>query len=592
MVARLPEEHAGAPAEAAYLRQLGLLARQTARTPVAVILADSFVLWLFVRHASLPWFYVWFAVSAALLFGRMSYFRRLSARPVEDQLRSGPVVMGWFFCIGLARAWMVAMAANAGAVEEQYLVTMISVGLAAGAVGSVGGMVRPWGAWVTPLTLGLLGLWISNGTVEGYWIAVLLVLLFVLLTLHVRDYGRMLVQQVELTESLRTERDRAEQAIAARTRFFAAASHDLRQPLAVLRWYGDAVLLHAQHLQHEPLQSIGQGIARAVEHAEPMVRKYLDIARLEAGAVEVNPERIDVARLLQDVCESFAQEAQTRALALRLELTASAAPLCVWTDRGHARSILDNLTGNALKYTRHGSVVLSACIVERDDGQRVRIEVRDTGIGITPAHQVHIFDEFYQVDNPQRSAGQGLGLGLSIARRQARLIGTEIELQSAVGHGSVFAFELPAAAGAASPAADLVPVSWPSRQVVVVDDEADVRHALQTLLVSAGWGVRTASDLDGVLRVAGEGFVPDAILVDYRLANHQTGAKLLEELAARGCCWPAVFLTGDTAPDRLREIAAEGRPVLHKPVALEEIVAKVGQVLGDTPSRIEPRAVQ
>jgi CheY-like chemotaxis protein len=277
---------------------------------------------------------------------------------------------------------------------------------------------------------------------------------------------------------------------------------------------------------------------------------------------------------------------------LRLELTASAAPLCVWTDRGHARSILDNLTGNALKYTRHGSVVLSACIVERDDGQRVRIEVRDTGIGITPAHQVHIFDEFYQVDNPQRSAGQGLGLGLSIARRQARLIGTEIELQSAVGHGSVFAFELPAAAGAASPAADLVPVSWPSRQVVVVDDEADVRHALQTLLVSAGWGVRTASDLDGVLRVAGEGFVPDAILVDYRLANHQTGAKLLEELAARGCCWPAVFLTGDTAPDRLREIAAEGRPVLHKPVALEEIVAKVGQVLGDTPSRIEPRAVQ
>jgi signal transduction histidine kinase/CheY-like chemotaxis protein len=453
-------------------------------------------------------------------------------------------------------------------------------------------MVRPWGAWVTPLTLGLLGLWISNGTVEGYWIAVLLVLLFVLLTLHVRDYGRMLVQQVELTESLRTERDRAEQAIAARTRFFAAASHDLRQPLAVLRWYGDAVLLHAQHLQHEPLQSIGQGIARAVEHAEPMVRKYLDIARLEAGAVEVNPERIDVARLLQDVCESFAQEAQTRALALRLELTASAAPLCVWTDRGHARSILDNLTGNALKYTRHGSVVLSACIVERDDGQRVRIEVRDTGIGITPAHQVHIFDEFYQVDNPQRSAGQGLGLGLSIARRQARLIGTEIELQSAVGHGSVFAFELPAATGAASPAADLVPVSWPSRQVVVVDDEADVRHALQTLLVSAGWGVRTASDLDGVLRVAGEGFVPDAILVDYRLANHQTGAKLLEELAARGCCWPAVFLTGDTAPDRLREIAAEGRPVLHKPVALEEIVAKVGQVLGDTPSRIEPRAVQ
>jgi len=129
--------------------------------------------------------------------------------------------------------------------------------------------VRCFLAWAAPVCAALCGLWLTHGTFEGIWIAVLVVLMFAVLAAYVRDFGQSLAQQMQLNDRLRAERDRAETAIAARSRFFAAASHDLRQPLGVMRWYGDAVRMHAQTLGHEALRNIGEGIGRGTQdHGE------------------------------------------------------------------------------------------------------------------------------------------------------------------------------------------------------------------------------------------------------------------------------------------------------------------------------------
>ena len=582
-----------APVRMVHARQLQRVCVQVGRSPYVVLPSDAFIAWLLMRSGSGLWVLGWVLLSALTAIGRAAHGRRMARGSLAPGVLDERLLLAWFFVVGMTRIWPIGLAFNGSHDELHYLVTLIMMGLAAGGVTTSAGVTVLFVAWIVPVWAALVSGWLSTRSFEGPWISLLLTLMFALLVGYVRDYGRSLERELESAEKLRierdraesereraeTERERAEKAIVARTRFFAAASHDLRQPLGVLRWYGDAVVAHATRLDHEALLSIGEGIGRALERAEPLVRKYLDIARIDAHSFDVMAEPCNLAGLLELIRDAYAREAIERNLVLRTELGSSAALLSTISDEGILQSILDNLVGNALKFTPSGEVVLDACRIE-EPAPRIRVRVRDTGIGISRADHEHIFDDFYQVGNLARASSKGVGLGLAIARRQSDLLGVKLHLDSAPGRGSTFWFDLPVvddpiASAAPAPARPDSMAQSHTHAVLVVDDEPEVRLSLRLMLEAEGWRVRTASGLQQALDELQVGFAPDALVVDFRLQGELTGTELVSELRASGCAAPAVVVTGDTDPDRLALIARAGLPMLHKPVQGRELIATI-----------------
>ena len=584
--------------------QLQLVRDQLRRSPFVVALIDVFLAWLLMRAGVSAWILVWVAFSCMLQVGRAFDVQRMVRRqpaPTPADMRR---VYLWFFVLGVVRAWPIVVGFRTNDSEVHFLVTLVTIGSAAGGLGSAAGLVKAYAAWVLPLGGVLVGAWLSHNNFEGRWIAVLLTLLLGLLVLNVRSYGLTLQQLGEEVDRVNAERlraeaerqraeaerrradderQRAEVAVLAKTRFFAAASHDLRQPLGVLRWYGDAVRLHADQLGHAPLQAIGEGIGRALEHAEPLVQKYLDIAKIEAGALEFTPCALPLAPLFAQLREDFSREAEAGDLHIDLQLGPQPDTLVVNTDEAVLRSILDNLVGNAVKFTPAGGrITLRAEAIETDRGQLVRLAVRDTGVGIAAAEQARVFEDFYQVGNPERSRSKGMGLGLAIVRRQAALLGSSIRLVSTQGQGATFEFDLPASRTGPSqttpPAPDAmarIATGGAALRVLVIDDEPDIRQALRLMLEATHWQVRAAAGLAEARLMLADDADVDAIVVDYRLRHGETGIDVIQALRAAGCLAPAVVLTGDTSPDKLRLLAETGLPVLHKPVAGEVLVSTI-----------------
>ena len=360
----------------------------------------------------------------------------------------------------------------------------------------------------------------------------------------------------------------------AKSRFLAAASHDLRQPLHALG-------LFVAQLRNRAVDPVTRRIAvqteTAVETLQELFDAVLDASRLDAGAITPQLTTFALGGLLERLVASFAPAANHKALNLRRVPTR----LAVRADAVLVERILINLLSNAVRYTERGGIVVGC----RRRAGRVRIEVWDSGIGIPPAQHDAVFQEFYQIDNPERDRQRGLGLGLAIAARLAHLLESRIELASRPGKGSVFAFELPRAEISANSAADgavgAVSDHLYGASIWVVDDDPLVRDVMDTLL--AQWGCKTtiaACGDDAVAALARDERTPDAILCDYRLPGSETGIETIRRLR-RACETqiPAVLITGDTAPDRINEAKQCGLPLLQKPVRPAKLRAMLERLL-------------
>jgi signal transduction histidine kinase len=355
-------------------------------------------------------------------------------------------------------------------------------------------------------------------------------------------------------------RDEAEQAIEAKNQFLAAASHDIRQPL-------HAAFLFLGALEGEPAgeqPEIRQRLRASLNAARQMLDTLLDVSKLDAGVVDREDSTFSAQSLGRHVLEMFEPIAERKGLALALR-----APAKLWlrSDPTLVQRVLVNLMSNAVKYTDAGAVLL----VFRRRAEHCLVQVWDTGTGIAPEDHERIFDEFEQLGNPQRDGSRGIGLGLSIVRRLCRLLGAEVTVRSSVGRGSVFSFALPR--GEAEPE-----LGTPARESVaavrarllVVDDDALVREGLRALLSSWGYEIRTASDVEDARRVAAEGRPPDLALIDYRLPHEKTALDAVRAIRqATGREIPAIIITGDTHPQRIREATEPGFPVVFKPVPPE-----------------------
>jgi len=378
---------------------------------------------------------------------------------------------------------------------------------------------------------------------------------------HTRDD---LQRQVEAaTHELREKKDEAEAANLAKTRFLAAASHDLRQPTHALGLF----VSRLAQLDHDAqTRQLIDHLESSVLALQNLLDGLLDISRLEAHAVQVNEGPFAVASLLDQLVQDLWDVAGTKGLVLQVR------PSSAWvlSDATLVYRILLNLTNNAIRYTQHGRVLVVARV--RQSLQQVDLQVWDTGIGIAPEHQQAVFSEFYQVANAARDRTQGLGLGLSIVQRTAELLGLTVRLKSRLGVGTCVTVTLPlVAAPEALPAqgrADSgAAQALDDVAVLVIEDDTLVRQALMAVL--QGWGMRVA-DAPGLAqarRQLGAGFMPQVIISDFRLQDDVNGIEAIEVLrrdAQRPL--PACLMSGDTLPGLAERAQQAGLSLLQKPV--------------------------
>ena len=393
------------------------------------------------------------------------------------------------------------------------------------------------------------------------------------LALRIAAKSASLEFQLEQTRHAMKE---AEIANTTKSRFLAAASHDLRQPLHALGLFTAALSGHTHDTEGTELV---HRIRTSVESLEALLSSLLDISKLDAGAITIETRDLRLDDLFDRLANDFVPEALER----ELRLTIVPTKLVVHSDPALLERIVRNLVANALRYTARGGVVIGA----RRRGPRVAIEVWDSGTGIDATERERIFEEFYQIGNPERDRAQGLGLGLAIVRRLADLLGHEVDVDSRVGRGSVFRVLVAAANPNALPAvalgAAVMPGSFDGCCVIVVDDEPTVRESTRNLLASWGCTVVAAADPEGAL-AALQDRIPSAMLVDYRLRGGQDGLGAIALLRAElGQDIPAALVSGESSAEELARIKGSGLPLLHKPVPPAKLRSALAFLLSADP---------
>jgi signal transduction histidine kinase/ActR/RegA family two-component response regulator len=372
-------------------------------------------------------------------------------------------------------------------------------------------------------------------------------------------------------EGLRDAMLQAEQATNARTRFFAAASHDLRQPLHAISLYLPLLLKRMEKSESREMLGAIQNSCNAMRS---LLDSLLDISRLDAGVIE--PE-ISAVPLL-DVFDQLGMEFAPQAAAKGLELRVVPADYWVRSDAALLERILRNLLTNAIRYTAKGKILLGA----RRAGSSVRIEIWDTGIGIDHDTLDHIFEEFYQADNPERDRSRGLGLGLAIIERLATLLGHGLGVRSWPDKGSVFDITLslteePSVADYHERHASQPTGNLQGRLALLIDDDPIILEGTEAMLEDWGCRVITAGSIsDAVKTVRDTGIIPDVIMADLRLRGAETGlgaVEALNNILARPV--PAIIVTGDTDPNRIKQASASGLAILHKPVEPAELQSAI-----------------
>lgn len=572
MVSELPFKRRTDQVALVQTEQVHLAIEQTRRVPLPHFFVDLCVAWTGFQAGVGMFAWVWLGVMTAAQVGRTIYIvglgRRRSLSPPQmlTRLVISLTLLGAIHAVFMVQVFMQPLS------TQHYILTMILVGNAAGAVSPAAGHLPSYLCWETVFGGTLAACWLVQGTQDGLVIAALIVFLFYLLTHYVRDQSGSLIKLVSLTESLRQERDRAERASESKTRFLAAASHDLRQPLTALSYGAATVVALAQHSDNEKLARVGENISRALAESRGLLDSLLEISELDAGVVKVDWKNVDVITLLRDVSEDCLPVAREKGLRLHHSIHENKV-LIAHTDAALLRRILNNLVGNAIKFTPSGTVTLEAKISGDDSSAHIHLCVSDTGVGIPVDAQARIFEEFYQVGNIERNRSRGLGLGLAIVYRLANLLDGKIEVDSAPGRGSTFTVILPM--GEKPWAIPVVPPhEWRSHagsfagtsRVLVIDDERDVCESLTILLTTLGWDAKAVSSQEDALWVFESGFVPDAVIADYRLREGASGLEAIAALRARGCKAPAWLITGDTSPERIVTARAAGIPVIYKPV--------------------------
>jgi signal transduction histidine kinase/ActR/RegA family two-component response regulator len=542
-----------------------------------ILAAVALVALVVARQVPWPLLVGWALVAVGVREWRSLYLARLVAetgRPIRqrlDRLVLSNVALGCSH--GLAVLFMAWLDTTYAA-----LLTAIVLGWTAGAVATSAPLPRAYVGYAACILGPLAAAWLVHESgLLGVGVALLVVLTagaqFRFLRLNAslfEESFRIRLANEDLVRQLAGARDAAEAGSHAKSRFLAAASHDLRQPL-------HALMLQIGLLEADPhapeAPEIVHEIAVLTRSLAKLLDSLLDISKLDAGVVTVDLRPIRLHRLLGGLVRAHEPQAAAKGLMLRLEcpleITVESDPLLL-------ERVLRNLLDNALKYTERGEVAVVA--TAGSDG--VTLAVRDTGRGIPVAAQPRVFEEFFQADAGGGRAGQGLGLGLSIVQRLATLLQMPLELQSEPGQGTTVTLRLPGATQRDDALGTFRSTAGGLRgtRVLVVDDEPAVRRAMRNVLERFGCETADVAGSDEALaRLAG--FEPDLVLADCRLRDGDSGLEAIRRLRERRPGLPAVLISGDTDVGLRRDAAVAGIELLHKPLTVERLGEAVAAAL-------------
>jgi len=377
------------------------------------------------------------------------------------------------------------------------------------------------------------------------------------------------VQQrtLELSEAIaevEDARQAAETANRSKTRFLAAASHDLLQPMNAARLFVSILRQQKKSSKGEQAQLIKR-VDRSLTAAEELLSALLDISKLDSGMYEPEPEAIPVPELFEQLRRRFKALAANRDLQLRVQ----PASQYIFSDRNLLYRILQNFLANAIRYTEQGGMLLGC----RLRGDHLKISVWDTGVGIDDSEEKAIFQEFHRLDYAQRLDEKGLGLGLAICDRIARMLGHEMEVRSRPGRGSCFSITVPLASqqsieNKVSPAVTTGDqAKLEELSILCIDNEPDILEGMNMLLDRWGCSVMLAIDQAQAADCILEQGVPDMVLVDYHLSHHSNGLDVMKHIDdTLGRHLPAIFITADRSPELEDDIRNHGYGLLRKPI--------------------------
>ncbi len=463
--------------------------------------------------------------------------------------------------------------------EHQAMLVMIILGLSAASVTTNPSYPSSFYIYALSVALPLVFRFALDDS-RPHWVMACIMALYLAVVLSAgRDLGKAfraalrqrhendaLVEQLTIQKTYSENmRQKAELASREKSRFLAAASHDLRQPLQALTLFSDALTARAQD---PDVRRLAQQIEKSVHALGDMFNGLLDLSRLEAGMLAPNRQYFALQPLLDRLYVDFAPLAQSRGLACEIAASKGAAEdTVIYSDPFLLERILRNLLSNAIRYTPMGKVALKCTRTSH----ALKFEVTDTGIGIETDIIPHIFEEYYQADNPNRDRRKGLGLGLAIVRRIEPLLDCKVEVCSEPGKGSAFSFSVPL--GDAGQLVNPFTITHPLHDlngtvVALVEDDPDIRRMTAELMTQ--WGCRVvAAELHSEIihEMDRHGLHPGLLVCDYRLPQGMTAVHAIREMRQRwGNGIPAMVLTGDTAPEVLHEIRDCDAVLLHKPI--------------------------
>lgn len=542
----------------------------------------AFVLWPAVDHAHLV---AWAVVMVLLGWARgllIALYLR-AKNPSPNPSKWGALFILMITLVGVTWGYGGVAIVPPGQHFEQVMFILLLGGTAAGTVATLSSF-RP--AIVIALTTSVIPLiarlFVEGGT-EQVFMAVGLVMYFMAMMATARSTSASVsealalrFENVGLLEDLRHERAELEISNRAKTRFLAAASHDLRQPLHALNLTVAAYRLRTHHPDMVPLFD---RVERSVQAMEGLVNSLLDISRLDAGIVEAKPAYIELQALFAEVI----QEAEGATSSGLGRISFNGGGLGVITDPTLLETILRNLVGNALSHAPGADVWLAATLAEDDI---VVISVEDNGPGIAEDLHASVFEEFFQAGSASADKG-GLGLGLAIVKRLAVLLGSDVKLVPVEGGGA--RFEVRFARAHASRTSMKTTETGKSEaellsglNVVLLEDDPDVRGAMKDLLLAWGCAVTDGVTLDDLQEGAWQPGNVDVVLTDLQLGHGVTGPDQVTRLRdeAHNAQMPAIVLTGNAMPEQLKELQADGFTVLHKPVDPRQLAAAIALVAG------------
>jgi len=479
---------------------------------------------------------------------------------------------------GLA-PWLL-LPAGGDALQSSILVVIL-FGMLAGSIPTLSPCRLGVIAWLVPLASLASAFLLLQGTQQGMLLAAFLVLFCAVMGKFAFVQNRLLttglraqIENASLSERLLVQSRDLERLSRERSRFFASASHDLRQPVHALALY--AQVLQRDLATHPSLPVVNR-VIQATESVGSLLNLMLDISKIDAGAVKPSFRRLPLDALFERLLHIYESRAEAAGLDLRIHLV----PGEIVTDGDLLLRILSNFVDNALKFCRGGGVLISA----QRRGEAIRFAVWDTGCGISPEHQAQVFEEFFQVDNPQRDASKGFGIGLSIVKRLAELLGARLGMRSVPGRGSVFWVDVPVQSVVlatdgdliAEPLVDAYPLATRQLHLLLLDDDRQIREAMRAWLQPLVAAIHVAGSVAEARAIAlREKDRLDALVVDFRLAERIDGIEAAAQLRALvGRPLPTILATGDTDPERVRAACAGGLEVLFKPVSPRQLLQRI-----------------